>query len=221
MAEKKASISLKSDLAIVKSFWDRKASEEVDDSIKIDASPRAQAMRFESFLLNHDLSKATVLDVGCGIGDFWGHMQLRGGAAGYLGIDLASGMIERARNKYPEATFACLDFLEEQVEPHDYTVSFGIHSNVRVENGWELMGSVTTRQFELCRRAAHISLLTDRYQGFEASRQAWRAEEVLSFALTLTPYVVLRHDYLPNDFSVTLYREPLIDTCQGLFLPPR
>jgi SAM-dependent methyltransferase len=221
MEETETETSLHPEVELVRSYWNRKAEEGEQDSVKIDASPRTQAMRFEAFALDHDLTRATVLDVGCGVGDFWGHMQLRGGAAKYLGIDLSPAMIERARAKYPQASFASLDILEEKLEPYDYTVAFGIHNNIRMQNGWELLRRVTTRQFELCRRAAHVSLLTDRYQGFEASRQAWRAEEVLTFALTLTPFVVLKHNYLPNDFSVTLYREPLIDTCPDLLLPPK
>ncbi len=42
--------------------------------------------------------------------------------------------------------------------------------------------------------------------------------QVLALALEVTPWVVLRHDYLPNDLSVTLYREPLIDTRNDLML---
>jgi len=84
--------------------------------------------------------------------------------------------------------------------------------------GRELLRRVTRRQFELCRRAAHVDLLTDRYPGFDPHIQSWRVEEVLTLALSITPYVALRHDYLPNAFSVTLYREPLIDSCPGLLL---
>ena len=43
-------------------------------------------------------------------------------------------------------------------------------------------------------------------------------EQVLALALEVTPWVVLRHDYLPSDLSVTLYREPLIDTRCDLLL---
>jgi hypothetical protein len=127
-------------------------------------------------------------------------------------------MVERARAKFPQASFSCLNILDADLEPYDYVVSFGIHC-LRVERGWEILRVVTQRQFELCRRAAH-ALLTDRFRGFGPLIQCWRAEEVLGFAFTLTPYVMLRHDYLPNDFSITLYRELLIDTAR-FDLPPR
>lgn len=70
----------------------------------------------------------------------------------------------------------------------------------------------------MCRVAAHVSLLTDRYTGFASHIQPWRVEEILTLALDITPFVALRHDYLPNDFSVTLYRQPLIDTRTDLLL---
>ncbi len=97
------------------------------------------------------------------------------------------------------------------------TLAIAIH-NVRFGGAEELLVATMRRQFELCTRAAHISLLTDRYQGFADHILPWRAEQVLGFALEISPNVVLRHDYLPNDFSVTLYREPLIDTRPGLLL---
>jgi hypothetical protein len=72
------------------------------------------------------------------------------------------------------------------------------------------------RQYELCVIAVHVSILSNRYRKFGPTIQAWSAEKVLRMALEITPYVLLRHDYLPNDFSVTLYRKPLIDTAKTI-----
>lgn len=202
-------------------YWNTKASREASDCARIESGQRAQRMRFENFVVHHDLAGSRILDVGCGVGDFYDHLKRRGIGCGYLGVDIAEQMVSRCRERFPEASFEVADITGWQpAEPCDYAVSFAIH-NVRMEGGRELLESVTRRQFELCTKAAHVSLLTDRFSGFDAHIQPWRAEEVLSLALSITPYVVLRHDYLPNDFSVTLYREPLIDTRKDLFLPPR
>ena len=32
-------------------------------------------------------------------------------------------------------------------------------------------------------------------------------EETVAFCRTLTPFIMLRHDYLPHDFTMFLYRE--------------
>lgn len=207
-----------SGLAGVQAYWEKKAANETADFARIESGPRGQRMRFENFALHHDLEDASILDIGCGVGDFHEHLRRRSFRGRYLGIDLADGMIARCRERFPEACFERRDLLSWQTDERwDYTVALAIH-NIRMPGGWELLESVTRRQFELCCRAAHVDLLTDRYAGFDPHIQSWNAEKVLGLALSITPYVVLRHDYLPNDFSVTLYREPLIDTRGGLLL---
>lgn len=69
-------------------------------------------MRFEVFVLNHDLQGKSVLDVGCGVADFWDHLHLRGLNCDYVGVDIASGMIKLCRERYPELRFESVDTLE-------------------------------------------------------------------------------------------------------------
>lgn len=202
----------------IEDHWERKATAHEDDNLKVDTTRRAQSMRFESFVVSHDLDKHSLLDVGCGVGEFWGHLLRRQIACDYLGVDISASMIKRSRERFPDVAFETRDILQwDPGHRFDFVVSFGIH-NVKVDGAWDLLSRVTRRQFELCDKAAHVALLTDRFSGFGSHAQPWPPERVLEMCLEITPYVVLRHDYLPNDFSVTLYREPLIDTRSDLFL---
>lgn len=199
-------------------YWDERAVNSASDCDRVDQSLRAQRMRFEVFVLNHDLQGCSVLDVGCGTGDLFDRLQRSGSKCEYTGIDLSGAMIRRARERFPSANFLegnAVDALPGK--QFDYTVSIGIH-NIKVANAWDILAASLRHQYELCKRAAHASLLTDRYEKFGEHVQAWRVEEVLALALSITPYVVLRNDYLPNDFSITLYRRPLIETAQNLQL---
>lgn len=197
--------------AQLRDYWGRRATREGDDCARIESSRRSQRMRFEMFRRAHALDGTSILDVGCGVGDLWDHLQRGGVRCRYLGVDLSPEMAARAAERFPGATFEVRDILEWQPpSTFDYVVSFAVH-NVRVPGGADLLDRMLRRQFELCGRAAHISLLTDRYDAFDAHIQPWRVEDVLSLALSITPYVALRHDYLPHDFSVSLYRQPLID----------
>ena len=199
-------------------YWDKRAAEAATDCEKVEQSQRTQRMRFEAFVLYHDLSGKSLLDVGCGAGDLWAHLQARGISCDYTGIDISPEMVKRCQERFPGVRFESRNILEwTPDQPFDYTIAVGIH-NIKIDGGRELLEAVTRRQFELCRIATHISLLTDRYTGFAPHIQPWHAEEILTLALDITPYVVLRHDYLPNDFSVTLYRQPLIDTRPDLML---
>jgi hypothetical protein len=127
-------------------------------------------------------------------------------------------MIDRCRVRFPEVRFECGNFLKwKPGRRFDYVISIGIH-NIRVPQAAALLRETTRRQFDLCDVAAHVSVLTSRYKGFARHIRPWRAEDVLKLSLDISSYVVLRHDYLPNDFSVTLYRAPLIDTRRDLLL---
>jgi len=197
----------------LREYWDTRASTFTSDCERVEwGSERTQALRFDAFLDHNDLEGKSVLDVGCGVGGFYAHLLSRGIHCSYFGFDLSVEMVRHCCSRFPDTSFQSGDFLTWKADrTFDYTVAFGIH-NVQLGNGWELLESVTRRQYELCTGATHVSLLTDRYKNFGENAQPWAPERVLSMALSITPYVKLRHDYLPNDFSVTLYRQPLIDT---------
>jgi len=214
----KQSRGVKSTLAAVRQYWDKKAVIGTTDCERVESGQRAQKMRFELFLLQNDPRGKSILDVGCGTGDFFAHLRKRKIDCRYTGFDISQEMIRRCRQRFKSGAFKLCDILElPKRHAFDYTVAFAIH-NIKCQGAKKVLARTMRHQFELCRIGAHISILTDRYKQFASHIQAWRAEEVLTMALRITPYVVLRHDYLPNDFSVTLYREPLIDTCKTLTL---
>jgi SAM-dependent methyltransferase len=203
----------------VQEYWDRRAVTSHSDFERVDQSARSQRMRFEAFILQNDLQGKSILDVGCGLGGLYERLEARNIQCTYVGFDISSEMVRRCRERFPQLQFESGDFLKwEPSQSFDYVVSFGIHNNVRLADGWKLLESVTRRQFELSSIAAYVSLLTTRYHKFAPEVQPWPPERVFSLALSITPYVALRHDYLPNDFSVTLYRQPLIDVRRDLLL---
>ena len=199
-------------------YWNRKSSNSSTYGESVEQNTRPQRMRYESFIIRNELENSSVLDVGCGAGDFLYHLQKRGIQVDYTGTDISEKMIETCVARFPEHRFVHQDITRTRDSmAYDHVVSFGIH-NIRIESGWTVLEECSRRQFDLCRKSAHISILTDRYTAFDEHIQSWQAERILEFALSITPYVSLHHDYLPNDFSVTLHRQPLIDTLDDLLL---
>ncbi|CAN5788752.1 class I SAM-dependent methyltransferase [soil metagenome] len=202
--------------------WDENARSGDTFHAKTDASLRAQLMRFEDFLTIHkkDLKGRSVLDVGCGTGGFYERLKKKRISCDYLGVDISPEMIRICRDRFPAGKFELTDILKWKSEPKfDYSTAFAINTVV-IPGGWDLFKSITQKQFELCRVATHFTCLTDRYpKGFASHIQPWPAERVLEMALKITPFVTLQHHYLPNDFSVTLYRDLLIDRCPQLVKP--
>ncbi|EKD86851.1 MAG: hypothetical protein ACD_37C00126G0004 [uncultured bacterium] len=102
--------------------WDR---EGVDDGwySQIKDFNFTTLLRIED-LTQNPLRGTSVLDVGCGTGDFFPNLR-EAGVGEYLGIDVLSPSIEKARTKYPDGAFRQGDFL---VEPYGEKFDFAFLS---------------------------------------------------------------------------------------------
>ena len=88
-------------------------------------------LRHGQFLrLVADDPDASVLDLGCGYGDFLDVLRASGHRGRYLGCDVAPGMIAAARALHGEAPDHAWHLGAEPPEPCDYAVASGI-MNVR------------------------------------------------------------------------------------------
>jgi SAM-dependent methyltransferase len=173
----------------------------------------SQQRRFEVLAAVGDLQGRRVLDVGAGLGDFARYLWERGVTPDYTGIDLCEDLVEAARARLAgdaggPASMVVADILElAPPEPFDYVVASGIFG-LRTPQTVARIAPTLERMFGLCRRGVAVNFLSAR-----AVKQAERSQyvepsEVLAHALRVTPAATLRHDYLPNDFTLYLYREP-------------
>lgn len=193
----------------VRDYWDGRARASLPDLEKLEwSSRRSQRLRFEAFVADHDLDGKTILDIGCGLGDFLALLQEWEIDAEYTGFDISPEMVRQCKRRFPGYRFQAGNILEfSPARRYDYTTAFGIHS-IRVPGVRQIMEQVTRHQFALTAIAAHVSLLSDRFEDFAPHIQAWPPEQLLTLALSITPFVALRHDVLETDVSLTLYRKP-------------
>ena len=88
-------------------------------------------LRHAQFLrLLKDDPDASILDLGCGYGDFLTMLRAKGYHGSYLGCDLAPGMIAAARAMHGEGPDRTWHLGAEPPEPRDYAIASGI-LNVR------------------------------------------------------------------------------------------
>lgn len=91
----------------------------------------SQRLRHAQFLrLLADDPEASVLDLGCGYGDFLAMLRAGGHRGRYLGCDIAPGMIARARELHGEGPDRAWHLGAMPPEACDYAVASGI-LNVR------------------------------------------------------------------------------------------
>lgn len=204
---------MKASLKVVKQFWDERARSGDTDCYKVDSSKRTQLMRFLAFAQTSRLEGASILDIGCGTGDFFEFLKQQCISADYTGFDISPVMIERCIERFPDGNFVSGDFLTWVPErSFDYTIAIAIHNNVRVDDAREILEATLLKQFELAEKGAHMSVLSSQYSDFSQSMKSWDPKDILTMAMEITPYVVFRHDYLLHDFSLTLFKQPTIDS---------
>lgn len=139
---------------------------------------------------------ATVLDVGCGVGHLidYGMMIEK---AGYRGIDILPEMIAAARLRHPSWRFEVGDITKpDEKWQADYVLASGLF---QFDGSFILLNNMYT----LCRKGMAVNYLR------KGTKDEFVSDPgiILQDVLTLTPYVALHAHYLPNDFTVYLYKE--------------
>jgi len=176
-------------------------------------TPEGQRMRYRLLLeITPDLEGLqgkTILDYGCGKGDFLGFLKRHGIEADYTGIDINPELIALASMKHPEASFKVLDVEEtDPGEDFDYVFVCGVFNN-NVEGATESMKNALRKLFARTRLALAVTGLTSHTRERDRELNYVSPVEMVDFALReLTPHLVLRHDRVPEDFTLFLYRRP-------------
>jgi SAM-dependent methyltransferase len=173
-------------------------------------SRESQARRFSVLAELEDLQGRSVLDVGCGTGDLLAWLRAAGLSVSYTGLDITAAMVDASRARFPDAAFAIGDLHDpppDLAAQYDVVVASGIFA-YRRHDAEAYIASTVSRMFARCRIAAMFNALS-----------AWAVEPdetdtlvepgwALGMCRTMTPRLAFRHDYLPNDFTVALYRAP-------------
>jgi SAM-dependent methyltransferase len=173
--------------------------------------PESQERRFGALARVGELDGATVLDVGAGLGDLFFHLRNRGLRCSYTALELCEHLAEAAAERLagePGVTGVLRgDLLEVPGQrSHDYVLASGIFGLATPDTEARIRPSLE-RMFALCRRAIAVNFLSARAERHAARSLYVEPAAVLEEALRLTPAVALRHDYLPNDFTIYMYRE--------------
>ena len=153
------------------------------------------------------LAGKRVLDVGCGLANFYDvSLSEHGVAAEYHGIDISELMLARARARHPHLSLRRLDILDEDPGRYDIVSANGIFYLLG-EDGEAMMPRLVARMYELAGEAVAFNSLSAWASTQQAGEFYADPAVVLNFCRKLTPWIVVRHDYLPHDFTVYLYRE--------------
>ena len=192
-------------------FYSRLVGKHEFDPRALDwGSRESQELRFSVLAQIGQLEGMGILDVGCGLADLLDYLQRSGTSVDYRGYDLAPAMIKHARQRFPQARLEVRDLMADpKPSPQfDYVMASGIFY-LRQAEPMAYIERMVHRMFALCRRGVAFNTLSTQASRRNPGEFYADPARVLKICLKITSRVVLRHDYLPHDFTVYLYKEGL------------
>ena len=190
-------------------FYNQNVKKHKDDIKSVAwGSKESQLKRFEILSQIADLEGQSVLDVGCGLGDFYGWLRNKYSDIRYTGIDITPSMIEIALKRFPGTKFKVQNILElKKVRPtYDYVFASGIF-NRRIPRHKHFIKDTIIRMFDLSKQGIAFNIMSTKADFMKKNEYYADPSKMLNFCTNLSRRFVLRHDYMPHDFTVYVYKE--------------
>ncbi|MEO1644511.1 MAG: class I SAM-dependent methyltransferase [Chloroflexota bacterium] len=163
-------------------------------------SIHAQALRTDT---------PAVLDIGCGLANFYSYLQQQGIATRYTGYDIVPEYVDKCRERYPEATFQHRNFLRDGIDDTFDTIVMSQVLNNRYANtdNMQIMADTLALAFKHTRISVSIDMMSSYVDYENDALFYYNPEAIFALARELTPRVVLRHDYRRFEFCIQLFHE--------------
>ena len=164
-------------------------------------SEDSQKIRFEVLaqFLKDKISTCSVVDAGCGFGDFYLFLQEKNLIPkSYVGIDCMQDFIDIAKLRLPNNTFTCRDILKDELVYADWYIASGSLNILNSFDTWMFLEKMLFYSKE--------GVLFNILEGDKISENFnyQKKEDIIKFAKRKGYKVRVVEDYLPNDISVEI-----------------
>jgi 2-polyprenyl-3-methyl-5-hydroxy-6-metoxy-1,4-benzoquinol methylase len=187
-------------------FYDRHLKDFGDRPEAVRWTPEGQRRRFETLLaMAGDVSEKTILDFGCGKGDFFGFLEENGVMARYCGIDINKNLISLAKSKFPQAEFLAMDIDDVEITRTFDTIFICGVFNLRIAGIEESVKDILMKLFRMCREGLYVNFLSYYVPQRTVELFYVKPEEILQFILNkISRSVALRH--IKEDVFLSIYK---------------
>lgn len=163
-----------------------------------------QTKRFAVLSQVADLQGKSILDVGCGLGDLYKYFLQNQIEVNYTGIDIVREFIQGAQNRFPDATFLEQDIFDTKKRFDIILCSGGL--SFKVKDNLTYYQDMIRTMYALAKQAVAFNMLDNHIHSDDDTYAAYDPQAIADFCTTLTPRVQVYTDYLPQDFTIYLYK---------------
>ncbi len=157
-----------------------------------------QRKRFEILSDNVGL-KDKVIDLGCGLADFYFYLKSNGFEGQYLGLDFVDQFIKSNREHYwgdQNAKFQVFDLYQDYIVPeYDHIILCGVFNNKMADN-YSFMKTSVRKMYAAANQSISFNMLSTYVDYQDDALYYFDPKEVFDFCKKeISPFVTLKHDY--------------------------
>jgi SAM-dependent methyltransferase len=178
------------------------------DSMK-SGSPEKQRIRHEVHATALRGKHPSILDIGCGLGEFYQFLRDQRRDCIYTGYDIVPEYISACRASFPEASFEQRNIFEQGISGQFDTVIMSqvLNNRYQSSNNVEVMQAALNLAFQHTTTSVSVDMMSS-YVDFESAELFYYSpEQILALAKSITKRVILRHDYRPFEFCIQLFHD--------------
>jgi SAM-dependent methyltransferase len=174
------------------------------------SDPQTQYLRFAELIKYLDLggTDKTILDVGCGNGEFYKFLNFMGFRGQYTGYDINDLLLKQARQQFSHINVQHVDILSDKISKRfDYVVMSGLFNlNMGQTSAW--VHEFINKIFLLCKEVTVFNAITTQVNHNSEKMFYLDPAETFSFCIRhLSPRVTLAHHHLPYNYTMAIYKE--------------
>ena len=194
-------------LNAVTNFVDSRVRELGDDVRSVGwGSKESQELRFDYLVKNFELNGKTILDVGCGLGDFLLYLKKSDiENYQYVGLDISKNMIARCQERHVQDNiqFYHGTIFEYDFELIDVAILSGALS-YKYKEAESAAKATLEKMFQLSKEGVALNFLSTTADYELEKNQHYDPATILTWALNLSKKVSLYHDYPLYEFTIML-----------------
>jgi SAM-dependent methyltransferase len=153
--------------------------------------------------------RPSILEVGCGLGDFYKYLSGQRRDCSYHGYDIVPEYVAECRRVYPQAKFEVRNIFVDGIEGIYDTVVMSQVLNNRYQKSDNMQ--VMRRALELAFQHTRVSVSVDMLSSYVDFRNPdlfyYAPEEIFRMAKAIAPRALIRHDYRAFEFCVQLFHQ--------------
>jgi hypothetical protein len=153
--------------------------------------------------------RPSILEIGCGLGDFYKYLIGQKRDCSYHGCDIVPEYIAECRRVYPQSKFEVRNIFIDDIEGGYDTVVMSQVLNNRYQKSDNMQ--VMQRALELAFQHTRVSVSVDMLSTYVDFRNPdlfyYSPEDIFRMAKAIAPRVLIRHDYRAFEFCVQLFHQ--------------